>query len=326
MGKKSLSSSSQSWWWRGWRYLHPQHNLRSPQLLTLFIISFVALTWLLSGLESLSVEHQLENVKKNIRSWSIVEEEDDPLNVERRRAVKEAMIHAWTCYEMYAWGRDELQPQTRDGVDSFGGLGATLVDSLDTLYIMGLDEQFQRAREWVAKSLNFNKNYEASVFETTIRVIGGLLSAYDLSDDKVFLEKARDIADRLLPAWNTPSGIPYNIINLRYGDARNPRWTGGKSILADAGSEQLEFIALSQRTNDPKYQQKVEYVIEELHKTFPADGLLPIYIDPHTGITSYSKISFGAMGDSLHGHVITFTRQHLQNWLERTITSLLDRT
>lgn len=52
---------------------------------------------------------QLENVKKHIRSWSIVEEEDDPLNVERRRAVKEAMIHAWTCYEMYAWGRDELQ-------------------------------------------------------------------------------------------------------------------------------------------------------------------------------------------------------------------------
>ncbi|ONI27197.1 hypothetical protein PRUPE_1G073800 [Prunus persica] len=304
MGKKSLSSSSQSWWWRGWRYLHPQHNLRSPQLLTLFIISFVALTWLLSGLESLSVEHQLENVKKNIRSWSIVEEEDDPLNVERRRAVKEAMIHAWTCYEMYAWGRDELQPQTRDGVDSFGGLGATLVDSLDTLYIMGLDEQFQRAREWVAKSLNFNKNYEASVFETTIRVIGGLLSAYDLSDDKVFLEKARDIADRLLPAWNTPSGIPYNIINLRYGDARNPRWTGGKSILADAGSEQLEFIALSQRTNDPKYQQKVEYVIEELHKTFPADGLLPIYIDPHTGITSYSKISFGAMGDSFYEYLL----------------------
>ncbi|XP_008223866.1 PREDICTED: mannosyl-oligosaccharide 1,2-alpha-mannosidase MNS1-like [Prunus mume] len=304
MGKKSLSSSSQSWWWGGWRYLHPQHNLRRPQLLALFIISFVALTWLLSGLESLSVEHQLENVKKHIRSWSIVEEEDDPLNVERRRAVKEAMIHAWTCYEMYAWGRDELQPQTRDGVDSFGGLGATLVDSLDTLYIMGLDEQFQRAREWVAKSLNFNKNYKASVFETTIRVIGGLLSAYDLSDDKVFLEKARDIADRLLPAWNTPSGIPYNIINLRYGDAHNPRWTGGKSILADAGSEQLEFIALSQRTNDPKYQQKVEYVIEELHKTFPADGLLPIYIDPHTGITSYSKISFGAMGDSFYEYLL----------------------
>ena len=58
------------------------------------------------------------------------------------------------------------------------------------------------------------------------RVVGGLLSAYDLSGDKVFLEKARDIADRLLPAWETPTGIPYNVINLAHGNAHNPGWTG----------------------------------------------------------------------------------------------------
>lgn len=58
------------------------------------------------------------------------------------------------------------------------------------------------------------------------RVVGGLLSAYDLSGDKVFLEKAKDIADRLLPAWDTPSGIPYNIINLANGNPHNPGWTG----------------------------------------------------------------------------------------------------
>ncbi|MCH98067.1 mannosyl-oligosaccharide 12-alpha-mannosidase MNS1-like, partial [Trifolium medium] len=90
-----------------------------------------------------------------------------------------------------------------NGVDNFGGLGATLVDSLDTLFIMGLDDQFKRARE----------------------ILGGLLSAYDLSGDEVFLEKARDLADKLLPAWNTPSGIPYNRINLAYGNTNNPRWT-----------------------------------------------------------------------------------------------------
>lgn len=60
----------------------------------------------------------------------------------------------------------------------------------------------------------------------SFRVVGGLLSAYDLSEDEVFLEKARDIADRLLPAWNTPSGIPYNVINLARGNAHNPGWTG----------------------------------------------------------------------------------------------------
>ncbi|RWW77204.1 hypothetical protein BHE74_00014669, partial [Ensete ventricosum] len=110
---------------------------------------------------------------------------------------------------------------------------------------------------WVATSLDFNKDYVASVFETTIRVVGGLLSAYDLSGDKMFLEKAKDIADRLLPAWDTPTGIPYNRINLAHGNPHNHGWTGGESILADSGTEQLEFIALSQRTGDPKYQEKV---------------------------------------------------------------------
>ncbi|KAL7179355.1 hypothetical protein ACSBR1_042697 [Camellia fascicularis] len=191
------------------------------------------------------------------------------------------------------------QPQTKNGVDSFGSLGATLIDPLDTLYIMGLDEQFQRAREWVANSLDFNKNYDASVFETTIRL---------LYKGTIFLEKAKDIADRLLPAWDTQSGIPYNIINLAHGNAHNPGWTGvssklhgcaSDSILADSATEQVEFIALSQRTGDPKYQQKVENVIAQLNKTFPADGLLPIYINPHRGTQSYSTITFGAMGDIL---------------------------
>lgn len=64
------------------------------------------------------------------------------------------------------------------------------------------------------------------IFFKKCRVVGGLLSTYDLSGDKVFIEKATDIADRLLPAWDTRSGIPYNIINLAYGNAHNPSWTG----------------------------------------------------------------------------------------------------
>ncbi|CAI0410087.1 unnamed protein product [Linum tenue] len=238
---------------------------------------------------------------------------DDPVDIQRREKVKDAMIHAWSSYEKYAWGHDELRPQTKNGVDSFGGLGATLIDSLDTLYIMGLDEQFQRAREWVATSLDFNKDYDASVFETTIRVVGGLLSAYDLSGDKVFLEKAKDIADRLLPAWDTPTGIPYNIINLEHGNPHNPGWTGGSSILADSGTEQLEFFALSQRTGDQKYHQKAERVILELNKTFPADGLLPIYISPDTGTGSISTITFGAMGDR---YCCSFYEYLLKVWIQ----------
>ena len=78
-------------------------------------------------------------------------------------------------------GFDELQPLSKRGKNNFGGLGATVIDSLDTLWIMGLTDQYSRAREWVAKNLHFNKDYQASVFETTIRIVGGLVAAFDLS-------------------------------------------------------------------------------------------------------------------------------------------------
>ncbi|KAM7471946.1 hypothetical protein LguiA_010129 [Lonicera macranthoides] len=321
---RNRSSSSSSW--RLWSFINPAYYLRRPKRLALLFIAFVCISLFFWDRQTLLQDHQLEVSKLSeevTRLQDLLEELknaqgvsgakishtkkdvlDDPIDIQRREKVKDAMVHAWTSYEKYAWGQDELKPQSKNGEDSFGGLGATLIDSLDTLYIMGLDDQFQRAREWVANSLDFNKNYDASVFETTIRVVGGLLSAYDLSGDKIFLEKARDIADRLFPAWNTPSGIPYNFINLAHGNAHNPGWTGGDSILADSGTEQLEFIALSQRTGDPKYQQKVENVITELNKTFPADGLLPIYINPDRGTTSYSTITFGAMGDSFYEYLL----------------------
>ncbi|KAL6972573.1 mannosyl-oligosaccharide alpha-1,2-mannosidase [Sarracenia purpurea var. burkii] len=344
-----------------WRYINPAYYLKRPTHLALLFIVFVCVTLFVWDRHTIIREHEEEVSKLNeeVIQWQNMLEElmndkgfsdakmnysgrsggikkktdvsDDPIDIQRREKVKYAMIHAWNSYEKYAWGQDELQPQTKNGVDSFGGLGATLIDSLDTLYIMGLNEQFQRAREWVANTSDFNRNYDASVFETTIRVVGGLLSTYDLSGDKVFLEKAKDIADRLLPAWNTPSGIPYNIINLAQGNARNPGWTGGNSILADSATEQLEFIALSQRTGDPKYQQKVENVIAVLNKTFPADGLLPIYINPHRGTPSHSTITFGAMGDSFYEYLLkvwiqgnrTAAVNHFREMWERSMEGLL---
>ncbi|KAB2093335.1 hypothetical protein ES319_A02G090300v1 [Gossypium barbadense] len=318
---RSRSSSSSS----KFRYCNPSYYLKRPKRLALLLIVFVSATFFVWDRQTLVREHEVEVSKLTDevhRLRDMLEElkskavPNDPVEMQRREKVKEAMVHAWSSYERYAWGNDELQPQSKDGVNSFGGLGATLIDSLDTLYIMGLDEQFQRAREWVANSLDFNKDYDASVFETTIRVVGGLLSAYDLSRDNVFLEKARDIADRLLPAWDTTTGIPYNVINLAHGNAHNPGWAGGQSILADSGTEQLEFIALSQRTGDPKYQDKVEKVIVALNKTFPADGLLPIYINPETATGSYSTITFGAMGDSFYEYL-------LKAWIQGNKTSSL---
>ncbi|XP_014489872.1 mannosyl-oligosaccharide 1,2-alpha-mannosidase MNS1 [Vigna radiata var. radiata] len=350
-GSRSVTSSK-------WRHCHPSYYLKRPKRLALLFIGFVCVSFVVWDRQTLVREHQVEvsELRKEVTDLANLLSElnnkqgtsgkidlstkvtrsskevlDDPIDIQRREKVKEAMLHAWGSYEKYAWGQDELQPQSKSGVNSFGGLGATLIDSLDTLYIMGLNEQFQKAREWVANTLDFNKDYEASVFETTIRVVGGLLSAYDLSGDKVFLDKAREIADRLLPAWNTPTGIPYNIINLSHGRAHNPSWTGGESILADSGTEQLEFIVLSQRTGDPKYQQKVENVIIQLNKTFPGDGLLPIYINPHSGAAGYSPITFGAMGDSFYEYLLkvwiqgnkTSVVKHYRDMWEKSMKGLL---
>ncbi|XP_014508082.2 mannosyl-oligosaccharide 1,2-alpha-mannosidase MNS1 isoform X2 [Vigna radiata var. radiata] len=331
MGKKSSYSSSSI---SAWRYLQPRYYIKRPKRLAMVLIVCVSLTWLLYDRKSLStgqqddilklkeevtrLQNSIEDIKGHMKdSAESIQNEDevnkfakdiyvdeDPISKQRRDKIKDAMLHAWTSYETYAWGKDELKPQSMNGVDSFGGLGATIVDSLDTLFVMGLDDQFNRAREWVAESLSFDKNIEVSVFETTIRVMGGLLSAYDLSGDKVFLEKAREIADKLLPAWNTPSGIPYNRLNLAFGNTNNPGWARGNSILADSGSEQLEFIALSQRTKDPKYQEKAEKVIKGLHKSFPDDGLLPIYLNPLTGTQTGGSVTFGAMGDSFYEYLL----------------------
>jgi mannosyl-oligosaccharide alpha-1,2-mannosidase len=137
------------------------------------------------------------------------------------------------------------------------------------------------------------------------RLLGGLLSSYDLTGDMMFLHKAEQLAEQLMPAWDSPSGILYNKINMQSAHTSNSDWAGvlldsrpyASSTLADLGTEQLEFIGLSQRTGNPKYKQRVEKVIMQLRKVFPSDGLLPIYINPNSGKPTVGKITFGAMGD-----------------------------
>ena len=134
---------------------------------------------------------------------------------DRQEAVVAAFTHAWDGYKRYAWGHDHLKPISKSGQNWFG-LGLTIVDSLDTMYMMGLDEEFDRARDWVEHSLSFSdKDKDVNLFETTIRVLGGLLSTFHLSGDKIFLEKAKGLGDRLMGAFSSPSGIPYSDVNLQ---------------------------------------------------------------------------------------------------------------
>lgn len=108
---------------------------------------------------------------------------------ERQRAVATAARHAWNGYKKYAWGHDNLKPITKTSHDWFG-LGLTIVDSLDTLYIMSMDEEFEEARNWIETNLKLDADRDINLFEVTIRVLGGLLGAYHLSGDRMFLTKA----------------------------------------------------------------------------------------------------------------------------------------
>ena len=107
----------------------------------------------------------------------------------RQKAVVDAFRHAWKGYKDHAWGRDELRPVSH-GHSTWFDIGLTMVDSLDTMWLMDLKEEFNEARDWVKESLRFDKNLYVNLFEVTIRVLGSLLSTYRLTGDKDFLNKA----------------------------------------------------------------------------------------------------------------------------------------
>lgn len=172
---------------------------------------------------------------------------------------------------------------------------------------MGMKDEFWEARDWVRDHLSHDKVGDVSGFETTIRSLGGLLSAYDLSGDKVFLDKADDLGAKLFKAYNTPSGLPKGSVNLENGIAHNSAWNSNAYVLAEVGTQQIEYRYLSKATGKRDYAQKSEKVFDILDKITPEDGLLFEKLkDAGKGKASFvsQKTSFGAMGDSTYEYMI----------------------
>ncbi|GJJ07900.1 hypothetical protein Clacol_002106 [Clathrus columnatus] len=174
----------------------------------------------------------------------------------RQQAVKEAFIHAYRAYEEHAFPADEYYPIAGTGRQNFNGWGVTIVDSMDTMHLMGLDEEFDRAVQYVS-TMTFDLAEEsyAHFFETVIRYLGGLLSAYALSKDPILLKKADELGTKLLPAFNTKTGLPARVVNTRTGRS-------GESpvLLAEIGSCQLEYRYLAHLTGKAIYYEVVERV------------------------------------------------------------------
>ncbi|XDB55807.1 hypothetical protein AB1E18_009268 [Capra hircus] len=241
----------------------------------------------------------------------------------RQKAVVDAFLHAWAGYRKFAWGHDELKPLTRSFSEWFG-LGLTLIDALDTMWILGLKKEFQEARNWVSKKLRFRKDVDVNLFESTIRILGGLLSAFHLSGDVLFLNKAEDFGNRLMPAFRTPSKIPYSIVNIGTGAAHPPQWTSDSTV-SEVTSIQLEFRELSRLTGDKTFQEAAEEVTRRVHGLHgKLDGLVPMFIDTNSGsFTQLGEFTLGAGADSYYEYLLKQwiqggkkERQLLEDYLE----------
>jgi hypothetical protein len=193
--------------------------------------------------------------------------------------VRQEFLHAWRSYEHYAWGHDELQPLSKLPHDWYGpSLLMTPVDSLDSLIILGLKDEAARARKLIDTHLSFDQDIYVKNFEITIRLLGGLLSGYQLSGDARLLALAHDLGQRLLPVFKSPTGLPYEYVNLRNGKVR-----GTETNPAETGSLLLEFGTLSRLTGEPVFYDTAKRALVETYRRRSAIGLVGDSIDVESG-------------------------------------------
>lgn len=213
-------------------------------------------------------------------------------------------------------GQDQFHPLSKRGSQmSPNGLGWIIIDSLDTLMIMNRTTELAEARRWISRKLDYNQTQDVNTFETTIRMLGGLLSAHYLSQtlpqasssrDYVYLKQAVGLADRLLGAYDSPSGLPYTSIDLRTGKGILSHSDGGASSTAEATTLQLEMKYLANLTGNGVYWRKAEHVMKVIDDNSPQDGLVPIFINPETGRFTSREVRLGSRGDSYYGTSLVF--------------------
>ncbi|KAK5576231.1 hypothetical protein RB653_007372 [Dictyostelium firmibasis] len=229
-------------------------------------------------------------------------------NKVRASKVREAMKHSWDEYSKVAWGHDELHPISNTYNDWFG-MGLTIVDSLDTLYLMDLNEEYKNGRDWLAKELNQKKDtgLMISVFETVIRFLGQYCTVYDLTNDKIYKDKAKELGDLLLYSFPEGKPFPQTSINLANHRAASQPWMGGCVVLSEVGTIFLEFNHLSKITGDPKYKEYSDRVVDALANMKPS---IPIHVSIDGQKFCSHRVSVGAMGDSYYEYLLKMWIYH----------------
>jgi glycosyl hydrolase family 47 len=193
--------------------------------------------------------------------------------------VRAEFLHAWNGYKKHAWGHDDLKPLSKTHHDWYAQpLLMTPVDALDTMILMGFRKEADDTREYIVKNLSFDKDIYVQNFEITIRLLGGLLSSYQMTGDKRLLKLAEDLGNRLLPVFESPTGIPYRYVNLKTGKVR-----GDKTNPAEAGTLLIEFGTLAKLTRRPIFYDKAKRALVETYKRRSPIGLVGTWINIETG-------------------------------------------
>lgn len=219
-------------------------------------------------------------------------------------SVEMAFRHAWNGYKQYAWGHDALTPLSRNYRDWYKeSLLMTPVDAFDTMKMLGMEEEAKEAKQLIFQKLSFSKDMYVQVFEVTIRLMGGLIAAYQMDGDEQFLYRAIDLANRLLPAFDTPTGMPYRYVHLRSGAKRD-----SLSNPAEIGTLMLEFGTLSKLTGSPVYYDTAKRAMLAVYERRSAIGLPGTVINVNTGewVDTESHIS---------GRIDSYYEYMLKAWL-----------
>ncbi len=215
------------------------------------------------------------------------------------KKVREACRHAWNGYKTYAWGYDALKPVSNTGHNWYkSSFLMTPVDAFDTFILLGMKKEAAEAKKIIFSDLSFDVDVEVQFFEVNIRLVGGLLSAYDLTGEKRFLELAVDLGRRLLPAFNSATGMPYRYVNLKTGKTR-----GVVSNPAEIGTCLLEFGKLTQYTKDSIYFKTAKNAALEVYRRRSDIDLVGTTIDVNTGEWKNTESQIGACIDSYYEYL-----------------------
>ncbi|KAK2793933.1 hypothetical protein FQN52_000264 [Onygenales sp. PD_12] len=234
------------------------------------------------------------------------------LQAQRQAEVKKVFLRGWSSYKKQAWLKDELAPKSGKSKNTFGGWGATLVDSLDTLWIMDLKDEFEEA-VGAAVSIDFDPAGASletiNIFETTIRYLGGFLSAYDLTEckDKRLLDKAVELGDMVYASFDTKNRMPVTRWSPQKAVKGVEQFAADNGIIAEVASSSMELTRLSQLTGDMRWFdaiQRITDVMEKQQNKTNIPGLWPVGCSPlHADFTTGSAFSLGSMADSAYEYL-----------------------